>query len=351
MVHVSDDSLKCTSCNEEILNEFKCFRLSGSWLLWRIAVTAVGTVVAAGTVSAQAYPLKSIRLLVGYPPGGGADVAGRIIALPLGELLGRTLVVENRAGAGGNIAAEALVKAPPDGHTLLLANASLAYNVTLYKKLSFDVIRDLAPIALTAETPNIMVVHPALPVKSVNELIALAKARPAQVDYVSGGIGSPSHLAAALFVSMTHVALNHIAYKGGPPSLIGLMSGEGSVGFPTLATAMPHVTSGKLRGIAVTSAKRSVFASDLPTISEAGVNGYEAGSWYGLLAPARTPADILARLHAETIKALTRQDVKQRLAAAGLEPLGGSSADFGAYIQSEIAKWAKVIKAAGIPSE
>lgn len=315
-----------------------------------LVVSAVLALAAVGA-SAQTYPSKSIRLLIGYPPGGGADVAGRILALPLGELLGRSVVVENRTGAGGNIAAEALVKAPADGYTLLLANASLAYNVTLYKKLSYDVHRDLAPIALTAETPNIMVVHPALPVKSVKDLIALAKARPAQVDYVSGGTGSPSHLAAALFVSMTHLTLNHIAYKGGPPSLIGLMSGEGSVGFPTLATAMPHVSSGKLRGLAVTSAKRSAFARELPTVSEAGVNGYEAGSWYGLLAPARTPADILTRLHADTIKALNRQDVKQRLAAAGLEPLGGSPAEFGAYIQSEIAKWARVIKAAAIPSE
>ena len=297
------------------------------------------------------YPTKPIRLIVPFPPGGGADAFGRIVGLPLSEALGRPVVVENRSGAGGNIGAEIAAKSPPDGHTLLVGNVAQAFNVTLYSKLSYDLVRDFAPVSLLASTPNILVVHLSVPIKSVKDLIALAGARPGQLDYVSGGSGSPAHLAAVLFISMTGVKMNHIPYKGGGPSVIALIGGEASVGFPTMPTAIQHVKSGKLRGIAVTSAQRSPFTPDLPTISEAGVKGYEAGTWYGLLVPTGTPNEVISRLHAESVKALKRQDVKERLDATGLEPIGTTPEQFGAYIRSEVAKWAKVVKAAGVRAD
>ena len=233
----------------------------------------------AAMMQAQAqYPVKPVRLIVPFPPGGGADAFGRIVGPPLSEALGQPVVVENRSGAGGNIGAEIAAKSPPDGYTLLVSNVAHAFNVTLYSKLNYDLIRDFAPVSLTASTPSILVVHPSVPVKSVKDLIALAGARAGQLDYVSGGSGSPAHLAAVLFISMAVVKMNHIPYKGGGPSVIALIGGEAPVGFPTMPTVIQHVRSGKLRGIAVTSARRSPFTPDLPTISEAGVTGYEAAT-------------------------------------------------------------------------
>lgn len=312
-----------------------------SWLaIFAVILTSLAP------VQAQ-YPTKPIRLIVPFPPGGGSDAFGRIIGPPLSEALGRPVVVENRSGAGGNIGAEIAAKSPPDGYTLLLGNVAQAFNVTLYGRLNYDIIKDFAPVSLTASTPNILVVHPSLPVKSVKDLIALAGARPGQLDYVSGGSGSPAHLAAVLFISMAGVKMNHIPYKGGGPSVIALIGGEASVGFPTMPTVIQHVKSGKLRGLAVSSARRSPSAPDLPTISEAGVKGYEAGNWYGLLVPTGTPNEVISRLHAESMKALKRQDVKERLDVAGLEPIGTTPEQFGAHIRVEIAKWAKVVKTSG----
>jgi len=316
----------------------------GWFLFLAVAIFAV--------IPAQAqYPNKPVRLIVPFPPGGGADAFGRIVGPPLSEALGRPVVVENRSGAGGNVGAEIAAKSPPDGHTLLVGNVAQAFNVTLYSKLNYDLIRDFAPVSLTASTPNILVVHLSVPVKSVKDLIALAGARPGQLDYVSGGSGSPAHLAAVLFISMAGVKMNHIPYKGGGPSVIALIGGEASVGFPTMPTVIPHVKSGKLRGIAVTSARRSPSTPDLPTISEAGVKGYEAGNWYGLLVPTGTPNEVISRLHAESMMALKRQDVKERLDVAGIEPIGTTPEQFGAHIRSEIAKWAKVVKASGAKAD
>jgi tripartite-type tricarboxylate transporter receptor subunit TctC len=311
------------------------------WLIF----LATGT--AATTQAPAQYPVKSVRLIVPFPPGGGADAFGRIVGSPLSEALGRPVVVENRSGAGGNIGAEIAAKSPPDGHTLLLSNVAHAFNVTLYSKLNYDLIRDFAPISLTATTPNILVVHPSVPVKSVKDLIALGGSRPGQLDYVSGGSGSPAHLAAVLFISMSGVKMNHIPYKGGAPSVIALIGGEAPLGFPTMPTVIQHVRSGKLRGIAVSSVRRSIFTPDLPTISEAGVTGYEAATWYGLLAPTGTPNEVISRLYAESVKALKRPDVKERLEAAGLEPVGTRPEQLGAHIRSEIAKWATVVKTSG----
>ena len=302
----------------------------------------------AAMMQAQAqYPVKPVRLIVPFPPGGGADAFGRIVGPPLSEALGQPVVVENRSGAGGNIGAEIAAKSPPDGYTLLVSNVAHAFNVTLYSKLNYDLIRDFAPVSLTASTPSILVVHPSVPVKSVKDLIALAGARAGQLDYVSGGSGSPAHLAAVLFISMAVVKMNHIPYKGGGPSVIALIGGEAPVGFPTMPTVIQHVRSGKLRGIAVTSARRSPFTPDLPTISEAGVTGYEAATWYGLLVPTGTPNEVISRLHAEFIKTLKRQDVKERLDVAGLEPIGTTPEQLGAHMRSEIAKWANVVKTSG----
>ena len=314
----------------------------------RYGLLTLLTIGIATVTHAQAqYPVKPVRLIVSFPPGGGSDAFGRIVGPPLSEALGRPVVIENRSGAGGNIGAEIAAKSAPDGYTLFLAIAAHAFNVTLYSKLSYDLVRDFAPVSLLASTSNVLVVHPSVPAKSVKELIALAGARPGQLDYVSGGSGSPAHLAAVLFLSMAGVKMSHIPYKGGGPSVIALISGEGSVGFPTMPTVIQQVQSGRLRGLAVSSAQRSPAMPDLPTISEAGVKGYEAGNWYGLTVPAGTPNEVISRLHTESVKALKRQDVKERLSAGGLEPIGTTPGEFGSYMRSEIGKWAKVIRASG----
>jgi tripartite-type tricarboxylate transporter receptor subunit TctC len=299
------------------------------------------------THAAAPYPVKAVRLIVPFPPGGGADAFGRIMAPPLSEALGRTVVVENRSGAGGNIGAEVAAKSAPDGYTVLVGNVAHAFNVTLYNKLSYDIVKDFAPVSMLASTPNILVVHPSVPVKSVRDLIVLSRARPGQLDYVSGGSGSPAHLAAVLFISTAGVNMNHIPYKGGGPSVIALMGGEASVGFPTMPTVIQQVKAGKLRGIAVSSARRSRSTPELPTISEAGVSGYEAGTWYGLLVTTGTPNEVISRLHADSIKVLSRPDVNERFDIAGLEPMGTAPDEFGTYIRTEIVKWARVVKTSG----
>jgi tripartite-type tricarboxylate transporter receptor subunit TctC len=306
------------------------------------------TATAAMTQALAQYAAKPVRLIVPFPPGGGSDAFARIIGVPLSEALGRPVVVENRAGAGGNIGAEVAAKSSPDGHTVLVGNVALAYSNTLFTRLGYDLVRDFAPVSLLASTPQILVVHPSLPVKSLKELIALARTHPGQLDYVSGGSGSPAHLAALLFMTTTFVKMNHIAYKGGTPSLIGLMGGEGSVGFPTLPTVIQHLTAGKLRGIAVTSVRRSPLRPDLPTLNEAGVKEYVADIWYGLLVPTSTPNEAISRLHTESAKAVKRRDVKERFDAGGLEQLPASTPEqFGTYIGTEIVKWAKVVKISG----
>ena len=293
------------------------------------------------------YPAKQVRLVVPFPPGGGTDTLARIYGQKLGEGLGQQVIIDNRPGAGTNIGAEIAAKSAPDGYTALMGNIAHAINVTLYTKLSYDLTKDFAPVALLASTPNILVVHPSIPVKSVKELIALARSRPGQLDYASSGSGSSSHLAAELFSNMAGVKMTHIPYKGGGPAVIALTGGQVSVGFATTPSVIGHIKTGKMRGLAVTTAQRSLSTPDLPTISEAGVPGYEAGTWYGLLVPAATSKDIVARLHAESVKALKQPDVKERLDAAGFEIIGSTPEHFGAFIRTEIDKWAKVVKASG----
>ncbi|MDH4150933.1 MAG: tripartite tricarboxylate transporter substrate binding protein [Betaproteobacteria bacterium] len=319
------------------------------------AAVCIGLFAVTGVVqplaAAETYPLRPIRMIVAYPPGGGTDRVGRVMAEELAQQLGQNVVVDNRGGATGNIGSELAARAVPDGYTLLMGNvAPNAVNVSLFKKLGFDPVKSFAPISLVAVTPNILVVHPSVPVKSVSDLLALARAKPGALNFPSAGVGSSSHLAGEMLKSMAKIDMVHIPYKGGGPSLIALISGQVQIMFATLPAAMPHVKSGKVRPVAVTTAKRSLAMPDLPTIAESGVKGYEAATWYGLLAPAGTPRPVINRLHGETVKILAGP-TRQRLEAQGFEPDGGTPAAFAAYIKSEIAKWAKVIRDAGIPAE
>ena len=315
----------------------------GSYCLFMLAA------VIPGTAAAQAqYPAKPVRLVVPFPPGGGSDTLARILGPKLGDALGQQVVIDNRPGAGANIGAEVAAKAPPDGYTLLMGNVAHAINASLYSKLGYDFVKDFAPVSLLASTPNILVVHPSVPAKTVKELIALAKSRPGQLDVASSGAGSSAHLAGELFNNMAGTKMNHVPYKGGGPAVVALVGGQVSIGFATTPSVVQHVKSGKLRGIAVTSAQRSPATPELPTVSEAGLKGYEAGTWYGTLVPAGTPKEAIARQHAESVKLLAAPDVKQRLDAAGFEPIGTTPEEFGAYIRSEIAKWTKVVRAAGV---
>jgi tripartite-type tricarboxylate transporter receptor subunit TctC len=305
-----------------------------------------------GIAPAQAqYPNKPVRLVLPFPPGGGTDTLGRVVGAKLSETLGQQVVIENRPGAGANIGAEVVAKSPPDGYTLLMGNIAHTINVTLYNKLGYDLLKDLAPVSLLASTPNIVVVHPSVPAKSVKELIAVARARPGNLDFASSGSGSSAHLAGELFSNMAGIKMTHVPYKGGGPAVIALLGGQVSVGFATTPSVISHVKTGKLRGLAVTGAQRSPSAPELPTVSESGLPGFEVVGWYGLLAPSGTSREIIARLHSESVKLLKLPDVKERLAATGFEPIGTTPEQFGTYIRSEVEKWAKVVKAAGIRAD
>lgn len=318
---------------------------------YRIAYLAALCVVSGVAQAADGYPSRPIRMIVAYPPGGGTDQVGRVMADQLSQTLGQNVVVDNRGGATGNIGTELAARAVPDGYTLLMGNvAPNAVNVSLFKKLGFDPVRDFAPVSLVAVTPNILVTNPSIPVKTVKELIAYAKAKPGALNFPSAGVGSSSHLAGEMLKSMTGISMVHIPFKGGGPALVAVIAGEVQIMFATMPAAMPHVKSGKVKPVAVTTAKRSQAMPDLPTIAESGVKGYEASTWYGLLAPARTPQAIVTRLHGDTVKILAGP-TRQRLEVQGFEPEGGTPAEFTAYIKSEIIKWAKVIKDAGIPAE
>ena len=301
----------------------------------------------AGAVPAHAqYPTRSIRFIVPYAAGSAPDIVGRIIGTPLSEALGRPVVIDNRPGAAGNIGAELVAHSTPDGYTVMMANLSHAISVTLYSKLGYDLVKDLAPVSWLAAGSYLMTVNPSVPAKSVKELIALARARPGQLNVATSGAGI--FLASQLFQGMTGVKMTNVTYRSTPFSLTALVSGEVSVGYPSSSAAFPHVTSAKLRGLAVTSARRSPIMPDVPTIAEAGVPGYEASPWYGLMVPARTPPEIISRLHAESVKALNRPDVKERIGATDLKPVGSTPEQFRTHIRSEIEKWGKIVKATGL---
>ncbi len=329
-------------------------RPPGLWhciLRWFAGAMVVVASLAAGTVFAQDYPSKPIRFVLPFPPGGGTDTLARIVGQKLAQDFGQTIVMDNRPGAGANIGAEIAAHSAPDGYTILMGNIAHAVNVTLYSKPGYDLVKDFAPITLLAAAPNILVVHPSIAAKSVKELIALAKAKPGQLNYASSGSGSSAHLAGELFKNLAGVDLVHIPYKGGGPAVISLVAGEAAIGFATMPSVLPQVKAGKLRALAVTTAKRSPAVPDLPTIAEAGVPGYEANTWYGVLAPGKTPKSIIALLHDKFVKLMQSADIRERVAVHGYEPETNTPQEFAAYIKSEIAKWGKVVKAAGIRAD
>ncbi len=305
-----------------------------------------------GFVAAQSnYPARTVRVIVPSAPGGGTDISARILAPQLTQQLGQQFVVENRAGAGTMIGGEAVARATPDGYTLLMGISTLAINPAMYKKVPYDALKDLAPISQAVSLSNVLVVHPSLPAKSVKEFVALVKPRPGQVNFASAGVGTSPHLSMELFLVMTGLKMLHVPYKGSGPGVTDLIAGHVPAMMPNMLSAQPHIKSGRLRALGVTGAKRAPGAEDIPTIGEAGVPGYEAVQWYGLLAPAGTPRDIITRLHGATAKALQNPEVRQRLLNDGAEPVGSSPEEFAAYLRSETAKWAKVIQAAGIKPE
>ena len=300
---------------------------------------------------AQTYPSKPIRFIVPFPPGGGNDIVGRIVAQKLAEGFGLSVVVDNRGGAGGTVGTEMAAKAPADGHTMLVNNISLAVNATLFPKLPYDTLKDLAPVTLVGRQPNIVVVNPSVPARSVRELLALAQAKPGQINYGSGGVGTASHLATELLKLMAKVDMVHVPYKGLGPALTDLMGGQIQLIISTLASALPQVRAGKLRALAVTTAKRSAFFPEIPSMDEAGVRGYEFSTWYGLLVPARTPRSIVDRLNQEMARVLGSAAVNDQFASQGLEAAHTSPQEFGVYLKSEVEKWAKVLKASGAKPE
>jgi tripartite-type tricarboxylate transporter receptor subunit TctC len=312
----------------------------------------IGVLAATAAAPALAqYPAKPVRMIVGFAASGGADVTARAIAAKLSELLGERVVVDNRPGAAGNIATELVANAEPDGYTILMGTiAALSINPSLYRgKLPFDPLRDLAPIVQAVDSTNILSLHASVPAGNVRELIALAKAKP--LNYGSSGVGAPSHLAGELFNTQAGTRMSHIPYKGGVPAMIDLMAGQVQVMFAGATSALPHIKTGKIKGIAVTTLKRSTLMPTIPTISESGLPGFDANNWYGLMAPKRTPRAIVLRLNAEITKALAMPDVKSFLATQGLEPAAGSPEQFGAYIRSETEKWSRVVQQSGARSD
>ena len=294
------------------------------------------------------YPTRSVRIIVPSAPGGGTDISARLIAQHLTKVLGQNFYIENRAGAGQMIGIEAVAHAPPDGYTLLMAASTLAINPVMYKKVNYDVLRDLAPITLVASLPNILVVNAALPIRSVGDLIAAAKRNPGQLTYASAGIGTSPHMSMELFKSMGHVDILHLPYKGTAPGITDLMSGTVNIMMANMLTVRPHIESGALRPLAVTGLRRSLVMPNLPTVAESGVSQYEALNWYGFLAPAATSPSIISKLHAVILAAIETPEVRERLIAAGAEPVGDDPRMFSERIKADLEKWAATAKTAGI---
>jgi tripartite-type tricarboxylate transporter receptor subunit TctC len=315
-------------------------------------VTAGTLALAVSSAFAQTYPSKSIRLISPFAPGGGADITARALAAKLTPALGQQVVVDNRGGAGGLVGVELATKAPPDGYTLVLGTiGNIAVAPALYSRMPYDPQKDLVPIGQTANALNVLVVHPSLPAKTVKEFIAVAKKNPGQLMYGSSGAGAADHLAGELFNTMAGVKMVHIPYKGGAPAMLDLVGGQVQLVFSTVATALGSIQANRIRPIAMAGNQRYERLPEIPTIAEAGLKGFEANNWYGLFAPAGTPREIVARVHAETAKALAMPDVKARLLDAGIIATPSTPEQFTGYIKSETQKWAKVVKAANIKAD
>jgi len=319
-------------------------------LIAAVAIYAAAVHGAAGAV--QPYPQRPVRFIVPFAPGGSTDTLARTIGQKLGESLGHQVVVDNRSGGNGNIGMEIVAHAAPDGYTIVLGYiANLAIGPSLYERLPFDPVKDFAPITQPAQSPNILVVHPSLPVKTFRELIAYAKANPNKVNYASASVGSIGHLTGELLNGLAGIRMQHVPYKGSGQAVIDLLGGQVQAMFSGMSSVMPHIKSGRLRALAVTGAQRSPAVPDVPTIAESGFPGFEATAWYGVLAPAGTPRPIINRLHDDIVRALKLSDVRERLESVGFELVGSTPEAFGAYIKSEIRKWAKVVKASGAKPE
>ncbi|HSQ03826.1 MAG TPA: tripartite tricarboxylate transporter substrate binding protein [Burkholderiales bacterium] len=307
----------------------------------------------AGSVgAAERYPMRPIRFVVPFAPGGSTDTLARTIGQKLSTSLGEQVVVDNRSGANGMIGMQIVATAPPDGYTIVLGYiANLAIDPSLYKKLPYDPIRDYAPITQLAESPNILAAHPSVPVKSFKELLAYVRTHPRQLNFASSSVGSVGHLTGELLNQLAGIDLQHVPYKGSGQAVIDLVAGQVQLMFSGMSSVMPHIKSGRLKALAVTGAQRSPAVPDVPTIAESGFPGFEATAWYGVLAPPRTPRAVVMRLHDEIVKALALPDVKERLQGVGFEIVGSTPEQFGAYMKSEITKWAKVVKASGAKAE
>ena len=319
--------------------------------MWALPLDAVFTpplhAQTATTSPGQSYPAKPVRLVLPYPPGGGTDIVARPLAQLISANMGQQMVVENRGGAGGNIGMDYVAKAAADGYTLVFAiTAQLAVNPSLYPKLPYDLLRDYAPISLLGIAPYVLTVHPALPVKSVKELVALARAKPDDLRFGSGGNGSGAHLAGAMLNALANVKMVHVPYKGGGPAMVDLVAGQLQLSYLTYTSSNSFIRAGRLRALGVTTAKRSAALPDMPAIAES-IPGYDSAVWYGVLAPAGTPAEIIARLNREFLAALKNNELRQRLLTEAFEPIGTPPEELGAYMKSEIARWAKLVKATG----
>jgi tripartite-type tricarboxylate transporter receptor subunit TctC len=319
-------------------------------LFWRMLKAGAVLLALSAAAFADDYPNKPIRLIIPFPPGGSNDVVGRLIAIKLGDRLGKQVVVDNRSGAGGVIGTEVVAKSPPDGYTLLIISMAHAVNPWLYK-LNYDPIKDFAPVGLLAKGANVLVVHPSLPVRSIADLIALAKKQPGDLQYASAGIGSFQHLGGELFKLMAGVDILHVPFKGGGPALVDVVGGHTKVMFSSMVQTVPHIHSGKLRALGTGGPQRSPVLPDVPTIAEAGVSNYEAVNWWGLVAPVGTPQAIIDKLNTELLAVQNAPEVQKQFALEGGEPVPMKPAVFGAYMVSEMNKWEKVVKQGGIKAE
>jgi len=314
----------------------------------RALALAAAIVASAFVNAAEPYPAKVIRMIVPYSPGGTGDNIGRAVGAKLGELLGQQVIIDNRPGAGGNIGAEATVRAAPDGYTVVMAATSLASNPALQRKMPFDPLKDLVPVSGCCEVPMIVVVHPSLPVKNIKEFVAYAKAYPGKLTYASSGIGTSSHLAAELFRVQTGIDMLHAPYRTDALAMPDLLSGQVPVMFMFQTAALPQVRAGKLRALAVSTAQRSPLAPELPTVAEAGVPGYEFSGWFGIFAPAATPKEIVNKIAAASVKAVQSPDLRERLSQQGFMPVASDPEQFAAFFRGEVAKWARVVKEGGL---
>jgi tripartite-type tricarboxylate transporter receptor subunit TctC len=312
-----------------------------------VAALLAAVAATSGVAIAQAYPQRPLRFVLPFPPGGGADNLARIVGQPAGEKLGQQIVIDNRAGAGGNIAAEIVARAAPDGYTLLQGNVAHAISTSLYRKLPYDLLKDFKPVTQLASIPFLLAVNPTLNANSIKDLIALAKAQPGQLNYASSGSGGPSHMAMELFKSAAGIEIRHIPYKGAVPAATDIIAGQVQMMFFTVSAALPYIASGRLKGLAIASSRRSQLAPDMPTVGEAGLPGFEATTWFGVMVPRETPASVVARLHSAFVAALNAPEVRERLVRQGFDIVGSSPAEFGSYVKAEIPKWAKVVKSSG----